>query len=94
MESISIKDSSPMTFQVISSQGSLEVDELTGKVVRCIIRKDEDNELKNIIAFDVQEFRRFYGLRKIEGTIDILRIGYRTKDDHYEPPVADGRDSN
>jgi len=88
----SSSDREPATFQVGSSGGSLEVDEFTGRVIRCVTHNNEDNELRKIIFFDVEEFRRFYRLDKIEGHIDILSIGYTTSDSQYEPPVSDWRE--
>lgn len=87
-------NSSSITFHVRSSAGSLEVDELTGRVIRSAPLHDEDDELKRITSFDVEEFRRFYGLERIEGQIDILSIGYTTTDQRYEPPEAEWREGN
>jgi hypothetical protein len=84
-------DPEPATFQVGSSGGALDVDSLTGKVLHCTTYDDEYNELKKIVFFDVEEYRRFHGIDVITGHVDILDIGYTTSDNQYEPPVADWR---
>lgn len=85
-------DPEPATFQVGSSGGALEADSLTGKVLHCTTYDDEYSELKKIVAFDVDEYRRFHGVDTITGHVDILDIGYTTNDNQYEPPVADWRE--
>ncbi len=84
--------SSSLTFQVGSSGGGLVVDSTTGKVLHCMTHHDEDNELKKIVRFDVEEYRRFHGIEIITGYVDILDIGYTTSNNQYEPPVADWRE--
>ena len=56
-----------------------------------IYRVNKDNELKKIVSFDVEKYRRFHAVSVITGYVDILDIGYTTSENQYEPPVADWR---
>lgn len=52
----------------------------------------EDVGYSNIARFDVEEWQRRYPGQKIEdATLDVLDIGYWTKDGQYEAPEDDWR---
>jgi hypothetical protein len=63
------------TFVVFSS-GSLKVNAQNGLVVECMTDQNEDNELKNIVSFDIEEYEAHYSISEIPGDLDILDLGY------------------
>lgn len=84
----------PPTFEVRSSHGLLEVT-IDGKVVKCELYDPQDAEgqsLTDIDKFNVEEFEIYWN-DKIEAgqSIDILDLGYWTKDGQYESPDLDWR---
>ncbi len=74
-----------------SSGGSLRVNVQDGLVIQCTTIQDEDNELKQIVRFDIEEYKTYYKVDDIPGHLDILDLGYWNKDGSYEPPVEDWR---
>jgi hypothetical protein len=79
------------TFLVFSSGGSLKVDGQTGLVIECTTERNEDNELKQIVKFNLDEYKEHYRVVEIPGDLDILDLGYWNKDGGYEKPVEDWR---
>jgi hypothetical protein len=79
------------TFFVYSSGGSLKVDAENGLVVECTTHRNEDNELKQIVRFDIEEYNAHYNVHEIPGALDILDLGYWNQDGGYEKPVQDWR---
>jgi hypothetical protein len=79
------------TFAVLSSGGSLKVDFQTGLVVECTTCRNEDNDLKDIVRFDIEEYKAYYGISEIPADLDILDLGYWNMDGGYEKPVQDWR---
>ncbi|XUX01228.1 MAG: hypothetical protein TUN42_04360 [Dehalogenimonas sp.] len=73
---------------VYSSHGTLAVMD-DGSVYRPDYAYD-DNELKDIVKFDIEEYLRAYPDEPLEtiDSVDILDLGYWTKDGRYEPPDA------
>jgi len=80
------------TFTVFSSNGYLEVDRKTGKILSRNIVSDDENFPK-IYIIDIKEFEQYYECEIMSGvSIDILDLGYWLKDGTYEPPTQDWRD--
>lgn len=79
------------SFYVFSSGGSLKVSAKDGSVIECTTIHNEDNELKQILKFDIEEFKTHYKVAEIPGNLDILDLGYWTKNGQYEKPVEDWR---
>lgn len=80
------------TFKVNSSHGEIIADKLTGK---CLIY-DCDDDLRNIIRFDVHENCECNNIEQVEDEVDILDFGYwYLKSDGtkaYEKPAYDWRE--
>jgi hypothetical protein len=79
------------TFAVFSSGGSLKVDAQNGVVVECTTDRNEDNELRQIVRFDIEEYKVHYNVGEIRGDLDILDLGYWNQNGGYEQPVQDWR---
>lgn len=77
------------TFNVSSSNGSLTANSETGEVIECVLNCESD-EIENIKKFDVQEWLKTYKV-KLHSSIDILDIGYWTKDGSYQSAEKDWR---
>ncbi len=78
------------TFRVFSSNGSLEADIITGNVVDCQLDKDGEG-IDMIERFDVNEYKKYYGLVAMDEEADILDLGSWNKDGSYSPPEMDFR---
>lgn len=83
-------------FYVGSSHGNFTVKVDDGSVTQADFFNPNDEDakaLKDIVRFDVGEWRRAYPDEKIEpgDSIDILDLGSWSKDGSYEPPMADWR---
>jgi hypothetical protein len=88
---LGIEKADEATFCVASSGGSLEVDRVSGDVIECTTHRNEDNELKRIERFDLQEYKMHYNVARIPEQLDILDLGYWSKDGSYEKAVGDWR---
>lgn len=82
-----------------SSQGQLTADWGTGEVITVerFDDVDEGDELPDIVAFDMDEWREAYGVDMDgnPGNIDILDLGYTAivdGEESYEPPASDWRE--
>lgn len=60
------------TFEIASSNGTLTAFAETGEVLSC--ECDEGNELAEIRAFDVREYKKNHN--EIPDSIDILNLGF------------------
>jgi hypothetical protein len=73
------------TFEIHSSEGRIEVDSTTGKVIKAVIDGDGYSYLSDIDRFDLQEWRDYYkdkekdDCSEIDG-IDILDFDFWYKD--------------
>jgi hypothetical protein len=89
------------TADVISSDGTLKIDALTGVVLKCQTQcppglSADAKHLRSIVVFDVNEHYRYWGLEP--GSVvgfDILDLGYTFVTDRgtleYEPPGHEWR---
>jgi hypothetical protein len=73
---------------VNSSHGTLVID-ADGNVVKGSVY--DDDELKNIVRFDLEEYRKQYPDEPEPSSYDILDLGYWTDQGKYEPPDEDWR---
>lgn len=75
---------------VNSSHGQLIIDAdgtvLVGKTTY------HDDELRNIVRFDLPEHRKYYASKPEPDSYDILDLGYWMKDGTFEPPAFDWRE--
>lgn len=79
------------TGSVYSSNGEITIELSTGRVTDMVVYAD--CELPNIIRFDLEEYRRYYGVDN-ESNIDILDLGYWYREGDrvfYEEPLLDWR---
>jgi hypothetical protein len=74
---------------VFSSNGELVID-AEGKVIVAESKYYNDN-LKNIVRFDLEEYRKYYQGEPAPSSYDILDLGYWTDTGQYEPPEMDWR---
>lgn len=74
---------------VHSSNGELKVNSKTGKVIKCDMSTDGEG-IDQIERFDIEEYKKFWNA-EITDDIDILNLGYWTKDGQYEEPADDWR---
>jgi len=86
----------PGVFQVFSSHGQLSayVEDGTVKIAELNDEADEDGQtMLDIARFNVEEWKKVYYPEKIKNgqCIDILDIGFWSKDGLYEPPDEDWR---
>jgi hypothetical protein len=79
------------SFLVFSSGGSLQVDIQTGLVVECTTDRNDDNDLKQIVRFDLQEYKEHYHVSEIPGDVDILdwAIGKKTGPMRSQLPIGE-----
>ncbi len=75
------KKDRPARTEIASSHGTLVID-AAGAILE---RSDGSDELDDIDRFDVEGYKRRFNLPSLPGSIDILFIGYWTKDGRYEP---------
>ena len=83
------------TFTIESSQGILTARADDGTVLTCQPFRGADAPecIECIARFDVDEFRRRYPTANLEdATVDVLDLGYWTKDGRHELPCEDFRD--
>jgi hypothetical protein len=76
------------SFQVYGSHGDLTVASASGRVLA--YEPISDGEYRHIAFFNIAEWRQTYP-GEVPHQIDILDIGYWTKEGEYAPPVADWR---
>jgi hypothetical protein len=76
------------TLSVYGSHGELVVASMSGRVLE--YHPIGDGEYSAITFFNVAEWRQAYP-GAMPDHIDILDIGYWTKEDEYAPPVEDWR---
>jgi len=79
-----------MNITACSSHGSIEFDSETGIVFSQHLDNCEDCP-DNIGRFDVEEYKKFYGVTELPAEIDILDLGYWLEDESYEEPAHDWR---
>ena len=80
-------------FYVYGSHGELTVDADTGDVIELMDQTYDSEEYRDIVRFDVHEWRREYPTEAIEGTgMDILDIGFWTDTGEYIGPEQSWRD--
>ena len=74
---------------VESSHGTLVVDRTDGVVIRELSTYDGD-ELKDIVRFDLEEYKRYWK-EEVPKSLDILNLGYWIIGGAYEEPAHDWR---
>ena len=74
---------------VYSSHGQIIINYNTGDVIN--IQGDEKGELKNIVRFNMEEYKIYHG--QIDDSYDILNLGYWDNKGVYEEPCQDWRDN-
>lgn len=89
------------TFTATSSWGEITAEVDDGMVVKVNLYPNQGTDevgegfitLDQIARFDVGEWRRYYGPEELKNgySIDILDLGFWTKDGHYEPPDEEWR---
>lgn len=84
-----IKSKKTFTAIVSSSHGQITINYNTGYVISCV--GDKKGELKKIVKFDIEEYRKYYG--KVHDSYDILNLGYWNNEGVYEDPCQDWREN-
>jgi len=81
------------TIQVGSSHGSLTCNKETGMVIECSLfhGENENERIAQIAKFDLEEWKKCYVGESLPDYLDILDLGYWTKNGEYEQPVIDWR---
>lgn len=70
-----------------SSHGTLKFSMTTGVVLQCNEDPGSEGELQHIAVIDVWELRRRYPSTPNPTDVDILAVGYWTRDNKYEPAI-------
>lgn len=82
-------------FQVNGSSGTFEVDKKNGEILAYYESgsdKSGAEEYKDVVRFDIVEYETYHGKSNDCVYVDILDIGYWSKDGKYTSPEADYRE--
>lgn len=80
-----------MSIKIYSSHGELTINE-QGEVIECDCDNCDDNCIDNIAKVDVEEWKKYHNVTELPTDgIDILDLGYWTKDGRYDEPAHDWR---
>lgn len=87
-----MEETAPQVFFVTSSNGTLTVDAISGKVIKCSMNKG-GTDIDKIVRFNVDEWKNHYVQGNMKGlTIDILDLGDWDKEGNYNAPESSWRE--
>lgn len=89
----------PRTITVWGNYGELDIHRETGEVLSYQPADDTTPDYADIVRFDVAEYQAWLASTTVTTatwdqieSIDVVDIGFWSKDGSYEPPVAEHRD--